>query len=524
MFQSPVQSQSNFIISPSNHRVVYIHSSLFKNMPNTIGTVGLIHGDNCGSYLSNLCQQDPCNTTLALFLNVGPKVMITPRDIEDKLHKNILGFLTVELYNDYAEIYNVCTSKRARGKGVMKSVFKSFLNDVPKDHIWLGIDMRNPMRDAVLHLYLSVGFDVMGIQRITPTGSFPSFPFISMVYHKANPIIRDKEKVFVLETDTKRVISQFEKSDGACKIFTYIQPELIQNIRDRYIHKNVEHGGIMGIKKVGDRKYKLGLAAVTKGSRDRFQVVIPTHYINWHTHPFVCYTKNLCYIGWPSGADMGLLVRNYTNGLLAHVLFANEGVYFLQLSPDMMVFLQAMTIDCIDAFTTLIKYFFADLENYRNIKYDPERLRCMDKINDVSCLTYDNEQKNISIKRILYIINNTLLSDLLRLKPNNPNVQKLVEASGICVTLAMNRLKKNPNVPVFRVQYTPMEIAAKNGITTQIQYYMSPSKSTCSPPDYSGKVEFGLAPKEMNISSGDLSIFESTKSSPWGPGDWENPI
>ena len=487
----------NFRISSTNHHVIYINNSLFGRMKNTVNQVKNIYKKNCGIELGSLCQQKSCNTTLAIYvtnLDSNPSNTIdpiTPATIENYLYKNILGFLTVELYNNYGEIYNVCTSINAREKGVMKSVLKSLLVDIPKDKIWLGIDIKNPIRDKVIRLYLSVGFNPRGIQYITPSGTFPSFPFISLVYNKGNPIDISKDVVNNIGEHIKKMVQQYNKRGGRCSVTTYMRPELISEIKNNYITSNIEHGGIIGVKRLDNGKYLLGLAVTTKGNDNFFTVKIPTYYINWHTHPLICYQKNLCYIGWPSGQDMSLLIRSYNDGLLAHILFANEGVYFLQLSPDMMIFIRSIPSQCVNILGKMIKYFFENLENFRNINYDQERIRCLNKVNDIRCLTYDTKQKNISIQNIVNIIHKTKLSDILNSSSSNSSIQQSIYGSQQCIFNAMKNLNKSSNIPIFQVQYTPMNQATQKGIETHINYYMAPINSTCPIPEYLGKANYG---------------------------------
>ncbi len=495
-------TRADFIISPSNRKVIYIHSSLFRNMPNMVKFVGMLHRKNCGTDLRNLCQQEPCNTTLAIYLDTDDSTRISPETIERELYKNILGFLTAELYDNYAEIYNICTSKKYRGKGVMKSILTSLLTEIPKQYVWLGINIHNPMKYHVLRLYLSVGFNMAGIQNITPTNSFPGFPFISMLYHKGQDVDRPVDLVERLGEKVVQIINQYENTGGKCHIKTHINPELINDINELYITKNVEYGGILGAKKVGHNNYLLGLAARTKGDEKTLTVAVPPYYINWHTHPFICYEHELCYIGWPSGLDMSLIINKYSDGVLAHVLFANEGIYFMQLSPEMMAFLRVLPRLCINDLAKVVRYFFTKLEHYRNIEHDPERIHCLDETEDPKCLRYDSKQKHLSIEKIIGIIRKTEMFDLLQTLISEDDIKPTIIRARECLDLAAKRLKTSRRFQIFRIHFTPMDQALKQGVTTQIQYLTAPNSPACPVPNYEGKdINFGGERESMNLAS-----------------------
>ena len=161
----------NSQISPN---IVYLHSDLFPTMPklisslnilnkNCFGTnIGLCNGDNNedsnGDNNGDDNNGDKYNTTLVLYIDNPFNHVIIPEDIEGGLYRNVLAYLSIDNYQNFGEIYNVCTSKEARGKGIMKQLFQVMLKEVPHDRLWLGVDLRNPMIDIVTHLSVSVGF------------------------------------------------------------------------------------------------------------------------------------------------------------------------------------------------------------------------------------------------------------------------------------------------------------------------------------------------------------------------------
>src|SRR5208282_6504814 len=76
-----------------------------------------------------------------------------------KDHTNkIIGYLVAVVFDDMNEIYDVCVANKARKHGAGKSMIKSIISNASRPKMWLGIDINNPLWDAVLKLYISNGF------------------------------------------------------------------------------------------------------------------------------------------------------------------------------------------------------------------------------------------------------------------------------------------------------------------------------------------------------------------------------
>jgi hypothetical protein len=479
--------------SVDNH-VIYIPGKYFPSLPNLTNHIRTIHKTSCGSDIS-LCRSEKCsNTVLAIYL-LEPMSVINQNTLESN-YKNVISFLTLEIISQEGEIYNVCTDKFFRRRGIATKLLKSVLVDIGEKSsipIWLGVFLSNPLLVPVLNLYLSVGFGPEGIQSIAPlTGSYPGEPFISLIYPSHGSVIERKEKAM-------RMIREYKNNKGRCSLDIVIDPLLISEIYDEFITQSVEYGGVMGLKKIGKNKYLAGLAAVTRGSEQTFTVSYPFYYITWHTHPFICYRENLCYIGWPSGMDMGSIVKAYRYGQVAHILFANEGIYILQLSDPMMTMVRSMDDECIDMVSQLINYYFDDLEHFREVRYDGDRLECIRQAQDVRCLTYDSRQKHLSIRNIMTIINTFTLTGLLTAKPNTPYLQNLLNSVRECLVKAGKRIGGTSDIPIFKGFYDDKDTALKKGIRGRLNYIIAPFDSFCPLPEYEGEdINYGI--EEMEIS------------------------
>ncbi len=461
----------NSQISPN---IIYLHSNLFPTMrklmsyidflnKNCFGTnIGLCNGDNNNNGDNN---GDKCDTTLVLYIDNPFNHVITPEDIEGGLYRNVLAYLSIDNYQNFGEIYNVCTSKAARGKGIMKRLFQVMLEEVPHDRLWLGVDLRNPMIDIVTHLYVSVGFKPEGIQEITPTDYVPGFPFISFIYNKGD----EPHNIIKVEAGVRDMVDQYKRNDGYCSIDLRLPSNIINDIY-QLIKNRTEYAGIM-ISKRRNGYYDLSLGAVTKGTFR--QVNIPLYYISWHTHPFVCYVADLCYIGWPSGTDMRYVLSKYKEGMLAHFVFTHEGIYLMQLSIPMMRLIRKLPQDIIDAMSVMVEFYYTHMEQFRSAQYDEERAECLQKSDDISCLTYHSDQRNLSINTMMNIMNNYLLFDMVNQAPIE------IENYANIVGLYMTDNQLDPNIPLFNAKFYSYD---NNDLLTTINYIMAPKESTCPIP------------------------------------------
>ena len=458
----------DFTISQSNKNIIYLHSSVFKSIPHILNKVENIHKTSCELELINLCQQKPCNTLLVLALN---SVNNIDNNIDNMSTNDIVGFMTVEIYNIYGEIYNLCVDKKYRNRGIANTMLSSLIKDFPKDKLWLGIDLNNSSFEKVLKLYLNAGFYPEGIQNITPSDKNPGFPFLAMIHVRGVTVKNDIKLIL-------KVVQQYKNNNGLCQSILYITPSTMNTLND-FLSNSVEYGGVMIPRKISQNEYMLSLGALTKGSDD-LTVVIPKGYITWHTHPFICYKNNLCYIAWPSGLDMNTILSQYMNGMLAHFIFTKEGTYIIQLTSQMMEFMKNIPFSCIESLGKLVEYYYQDLQHFREVRYDAERLDCLKNKNDVRCLTYDTKQKHLSINNILYIMGNLSVNDLLRSVSSDPYIDSLINSVKKCSVFALNTSKIETNFPIFDAKYIPSDVALQYGIRTSINYLIAPRNSLCT--------------------------------------------
>lgn len=81
-------------------------------------------------------------------------------------------------------------------------------------------------------------------------------------------------------------------------------------------------------------------------------------YINFHTHPASCYVEGDTVWGWPSGEDMRECISFALKGNLAHLVFTMEGIYSIQVNPNIVYALRQ---------NKFLKGMFGDQDRSRGI-------------------------------------------------------------------------------------------------------------------------------------------------------------
>ena len=297
--------------------------------------------------------------------------------------KNILGLLRVELYKNYAEIYDVCTGYDFRRRGIMHALFQNMFQVLKKKSFWLGVQFDNPTRDAAIRFYLKEGFHFQNVTFITPSNVRLKFPVLSFV--------KGGEQI------NRNMFSAL--SDIACNFSFKLRWADMINIQNNVYSKNAETGGTMDIV---NGFLIPNLNSVIYGDPKTLTIETPVHYLNWHSHPDICYEKNNCYIGWPSGQDMKSLFHNYNFGVIFHLLFTSEGLYTMKLTINAMkmIYILSFNVEYLIAIEQVIFERFTYVEKYRAC----EGANCMFSSSSVV-------KRNENIKEFLRKANTATLKD-----------------------------------------------------------------------------------------------------------------
>ena len=116
--------------------------------------------------------------------------------------------------------------------------------------------------------------------------------------------------------------------------------EILPTLRD-----TVEYAGLFEMRPGTEENCKDGkckrvnlvesnLKVINKGSAT--SVKTTDGYCNFHTHPFSCYKGEKTLWGWPSGEDMRESVCFILRGNLFHMVYTLEGVYCIQVNPNIL--------------------------------------------------------------------------------------------------------------------------------------------------------------------------------------------
>jgi hypothetical protein len=354
--------------------------------------------------------------------------------------KNILGFLRIELYKEHAEIYDVCTGYDFRKQGIMHDLFQNMFLNIKKKYFWLGVTFDNPNRDTAIRFYLKEGFSFKNVGFVTPSNIRLKFPVLSFIKGERYP----QRNMFLA------------LSDIACNFTFKMKWTDMIYIQNNVYNRQVETGGSMDIVNgflVPD------VTSIVFGSPSTLSVATPVHYINWHSHPDICYKKFSCYIGWPSGQDMKNVFHNYSFGMIFHLIFTAEGLYTIKLTESAMkmVYILSFNHDWLLAIEEIIVTRFTYVEKYRGLSPGPS-------------LFVSFAKRDENIKEFLRKANTATLRDYLN---GNNNVK--VEQSIQYLSQFTSSL-----FPIFEVAFYPSDrIYSRSFETIRLNTIRAPTNNFC---------------------------------------------
>jgi len=177
-------------------------------------------------------------------------------------------------------------------------------------------------------------------------------------------------------------------SRDLCSYRVVIPQKVLDKIKT-YLHEPTEYGGLLVVQSYSierDNNDQMEVVAQLGYPLDtetggNFETVNPPYgFFNFHTHPYHCYRKYGCAVGWPSDSDLSVLpyARDIGDGSnVAHFIITVEGVYSMQVTP---VFGKYLTMlrntdfmnysDCHALFIQKIKEMFNYLNSMRTSTSD----------------------------------------------------------------------------------------------------------------------------------------------------------
>lgn len=252
------------------------------------------------------------------------------------------------------ELYNFEIYKPYRNMGYATK-FMKYLT-ATYDNLWLGLRFDNPHWDQVLKLYSDNGFIVDKISCITPRNVYVNFYFLSMIHSVKNSntisLANDIRNYFLTFVDPILIPFNLELNKHMCNI-----------IREK-LNLEREIGGSFDYKQ---DQFNVEINGFNSVSGEEANVYIPKSRYNFHTHPEICYNKSGCHSGWPSSDDMNVILSTYD--IHMHFVFTKEGIYSIQISPEIIPFIFNEDPIFIKKFYQTLKDVFLHLEKFRMLSH-----------------------------------------------------------------------------------------------------------------------------------------------------------
>jgi hypothetical protein len=98
-----------------------------------------------------------------------------------------------------------------------------------------------------------------------------------------------------------------------------------------FVHIQKEHGGNLAF---DFRRKRLIRGDLGTGKYNRIEM--SRGVVDWHSHPRRCLNNNTCALGLPSPMDLGNIILGSIYGTSAHMVYAAEGTYVLQVKAPVL--------------------------------------------------------------------------------------------------------------------------------------------------------------------------------------------
>lgn len=278
-------------------------------------------------------------------------------------HEKVKNYFNLE-NKELIEIWDVCTQKKERGKGVLNKMLQSIVSLVDQNKekyvLWLGIDPFNEFWPTVLNTYTKFGFIDPYITYKTPQQV--DIPVTIGLYRRHKPIQKEveearvkaeklKQEVFGVFQDTMEV----DLPKNACTQTIYLSKNILEFFYS-LLNQPVEYGGNLRI--INER---LGMyeSELIKGTVNGVAWEKISSRITFHTHPSVTLKENQIFLGWPSGMDMNFSFLNYyLKGMILHLVITPEGIYFMSLNPWFQKASRHISKKCLQQMSEIIQKHF----------------------------------------------------------------------------------------------------------------------------------------------------------------------
>lgn len=209
-------------------------------------------------------------------------------------------------------------------------------------------------------------------------------------------------------------------------------PKSMASLFSTYVHKEFEVSGKIAIKSYDDNKVAtlaFDKFTLIEGSKENFVTPLAEKApLSFHTHPDVCYIEYGCFVGWPSGQDMGVIPYRYlmNDDILAHFVVSAEGIWVMHLSYDFQKILYQLKArsddECGNQLIEAIGNKFGNVETsrqYKNVNPMERHIikaNYIDMVNSYKLTNLANDIPELVNKCNLSITNDSLLYNIELIK------------------------------------------------------------------------------------------------------------
>ena len=146
----------------------------------------------------------------------------------------------------------------------------------------------------------------------------------------------------------------------------------------------------------------LGFPTKSEVVGQRSSVMPPSGFFNFHTHPYHCYKDFNLTLNWPSGRDMGYVFMLREQGNMIHFVITVEGIYGVQLSAQLNLYLKMMKKknymnydECIFAAYNTVVTFFEKFAIDACVDPDGAKNMLLQYIDAVNTFTFEDITRNM---------------------------------------------------------------------------------------------------------------------------------
>jgi ribosomal protein S18 acetylase RimI-like enzyme len=293
----------------------------------------------------------------------------------------------------FDKIYDICVNVEYRNKKIISNLLKSIIKNYTNTHkhrkrLWLGVDVNNPYFIPAIKSYVKAGFRNPQLKNYTPNGVEMPFYFVELTtppYNKLKKYLKSSQKNIEstpgkqdsttsspgisedflkttqrLEENPQYILELSDKlknfihlvNNHICQLNIFLSVDLT-NLLYEFLNYDVEVGGAFQkyTRNIQSPKHNFENIELIFNKKNLsygdagFTVNVPKDSeFTFHTHPRICYEHYSCFIGWPSGGDMRIIIQDTVkHNAKCQLVVSVEGIYFVSLTTYFQYFLMVLS-------------------------------------------------------------------------------------------------------------------------------------------------------------------------------------